>query len=195
MALGIEIPETIYAHNWFIRKDGKMSKSVGNVVYPEDIVNTLGLDVLRYILLREMPYTHDGVISADNLILKYNTELCNDFSNLIYRTIGMIRKYELENDKLSIEKEKIDNVLLKGICDNISKYVEYFDSFMVQKAIEEILDIISKANKYIDSVEPWKLFKEKEQNLEELNIFIYTLVNIIRIVRNINKSGNARNSK
>ena len=195
MALGIEIPETIYAHNWFIRKDGKMSKSVGNVVYPEDIVNTLGLDVLRYILLREMPYTHDGVISADNLILKYNTELCNDFSNLIYRTIGMIRKYELENDKLSIEKEKIDNVLLNSVCENILKYVEYFDSFMVQKAIEEILDIISKANKYIDSVEPWKLFKEKEQNLEKLNIFIYTLVNIIRIVRNINKSGNARNSK
>ena len=86
---------------------------------------------------------------------------------------------------------------------NISRYVEYFDSFMVQKeatedtlaAIEEILDIISKANKYIDIVEPWKLFKEKEKNKEDLDIFIYTLLNIIRIVRNIIKSNNARNIK
>ena len=76
---------------------------------------------------------------------------------------------------------------------NISRYVEYFDSFMVQKAIEEILDIISKANKYIDIVEPWKLFKEKEKNKEYLDIFIYTL--LIRIVRNIIKSNNARNIK
>ena len=115
MALGIEIPETIYAHNWFIRKDGKMSKSVGNVVYPEDIANIVGLDVLRYILLREMPYTHDGVISAENLILKYNTELCNDFSNLIHRTIGMIKKYGLENEKLHIDNEKIDKELLNEV--------------------------------------------------------------------------------
>lgn len=115
MALGIKIPETIYAHNWFIRKDGKMSKSVGNVVYPEDIANILRLDVLRYILLREMPYTHDGVISAENLILKYNTELCNDFSNLIHRTIGMIKKYGLENEKLHIDNEKIDKELLNEV--------------------------------------------------------------------------------
>lgn len=78
---------------------------------------------------------------------------------------------------------------------NISRYVEYFDLFMVQKAIEEILDIISKANKYIDIVEPWKLFKEKEKNKEDLDIFIYILLNIIRIVRNIIKSNNARNIK
>ena len=78
---------------------------------------------------------------------------------------------------------------------NISRYVEYFDSFMVQKAIEEILVVISKANKYIDIVEPWKLFKEKEKNKEDLDIFIYTLLNIIRIVRNIIKSNNARNIK
>ena len=78
---------------------------------------------------------------------------------------------------------------------NISRYVEYFDSFMVQKAIEEILDIISKANKHIDIVEPRKLFKEKEKNKEDLDIFIYTLLNIIRIVRNIIKSNNARNIK
>ena len=78
---------------------------------------------------------------------------------------------------------------------NISRYVEYFDSFMVKKAIEEILDIISKENKYIYIVEPWKLFKEKEKNKGNLDIFIYTLLNIIRIVRNIIKSNNARNIK
>ena len=78
---------------------------------------------------------------------------------------------------------------------NISRYVEYFDGFMLQKAIEEVLDIIAKANKYIDIVEPWKLFKEKEKNKEDLDIFIYTLLNIIRIVRNIIKSNNARNIK
>ena len=130
-----------------------------------------------------------GIISADNLILKYNTELCNDFSNLIYRTIGMIKKYELETESLNMDFKKIDNNIIESIAENIAKYREYFEGFMLQKAIEEILDIISKSNKYIDKIEPWKLFKEKNnvdteksKNIEEdLNIFIYTLINMINI--------------
>lgn len=131
-----------------------------------------------------------GIISADNLILKYNTELCNDFSNLIYRTIGMIKKYGLETESLNLDLKKIDNNIIESVAENIVKYREYFEGFMLQKAIEEILDIISKSNKYIDKVEPWKLFKEKNnvdkgksKNIEEdLNIFIYTLINMINIV-------------
>lgn len=131
-----------------------------------------------------------GIISADNLILKYNTELCNDFSNLIYRTIGMIKKYGLETESLNMDFKKIDNNIIESVAENIAKYREYFEGFMLQKAIEEILDIISKSNKYIDKVEPWKLFKEKNnvdteksKNIEEdLNIFIYTLINMINIV-------------
>lgn len=130
-----------------------------------------------------------GIISADNLILKYNTELCNDFSNLIYRTIGMIKKYGLETESLNLNFKKIDNNIIESVAENILKYREYFEGFMLQKAIEEILDIISKSNKYIDKVEPWKLFKEKNsvdkeksKNIEEdLNIFIYTLINMINI--------------
>lgn len=131
-----------------------------------------------------------GIISTDNLILKYNTELCNDFSNLIYRTIGMIKKYGLETESLNLDLKKIDNNIIESVAENIVKYREYFEGFMLQKAIEEILDIISKSNKYIDKVEPWKLFKEKNnvdkgksKNIEEdLNIFIYTLINMINIV-------------
>lgn len=131
-----------------------------------------------------------GIISADNLILKYNTELCNDFSNLIYRTIGMIKKYGLETESLNLNFKKIDNNIIESVAENILKYREYFEGFMLQKAIEEILDIISKSNKYIDKVEPWKLFKEKNnvdteksKNIEEdLNIFIYTLINMINII-------------
>lgn len=131
-----------------------------------------------------------GIISADNLILKYNTELCNDFSNLIYRTIGMIKKYGLETESLNLNFKKIDNNIIESVAENIAKYREYFEGFMLQKAIEEILDIISKSNKYIDKIEPWKLFKEKNsvdkeksKNIEEdLNIFIYTLINMINIV-------------
>ena len=130
-----------------------------------------------------------GIISADNLILKYNTELCNDFSNLIYRTIGMIKKYGLETESLNMDFKKIDNNIIESVAENILKYREYFEGFMLQKAIEEILDIISKSNKYIDKIEPWKLFKEKNnvdteksKDIEEdLNIFIYTLINMINI--------------
>ena len=122
-----------------------------------------------------------GIISADNLILKYNTELCNDFSNLIYRTIGMIKKYGLETESLNLNLKKIDNNIIESVAENIAKYREYFEGFMLQKAIEEILDIISKSNKYIDKVEPWKLFKEKnnvdkeksKKIEEDLNIFIH----------------------
>lgn len=130
-----------------------------------------------------------GIISADNLILKYNTELCNDFSNLIYRTIGMIKKYGLETESLNMDFKKIDNNIIESVAENILKYREYFEGFMLQKAIEEILDIISKSNKYIDKIEPWKLFKEKNnvdteksKDIEEdLNIFIYILINMINI--------------
>lgn len=130
-----------------------------------------------------------GIISADNLILKYNTELCNDFSNLIYRTIGMIKKYGLETESLNMDFKKIDSNIIESVAENIAKYREYFEGFMLQKTIEEILDIISKSNKYIDKIEPWKLFKEKNnvdteksKNIEEdLNIFIYTLINMINI--------------
>ena len=128
-----------------------------------------------------------GIISADNLILKYNTELCNDFSNLIYRTIGMIKKYGLETESLNMDFKKIDNNIIESVAENILKYREYFEGFMLQKAIEEILDIISKSNKYIDKIEPWKLFKEKKDTEkskdieEDLNIFIYTLINMINI--------------
>ena len=130
-----------------------------------------------------------GIISADNLILKYNTELCNDFSNLIYRTIGMIKKYGLETESLNMDFKKIDSNIIESVAENIAKYREYFEGFMLQKTIEEILDIISKSNKYIDKIEPWKLSKEKNnvdteksKNIEEdLNIFIYTLINMINI--------------
>lgn len=187
MALDIPLPKQIFAHTWFVMKDGKMSKSKGNVIYPTQITEKYGVDVLRYILLRELPYNHDGVFSPEGFVERYNTDLCNDFSNLIHRTIGMIKKYDLSISKEKSEKRlqegkyiisQIDKNLISNISGIIFDFEDLMDEFKISEAIEKLWTGISRINKYIDERKPWELYKEG--NKDELYTFSYVLVSEIK---------------
>ena len=179
MALDLPLPKKIYAHGFIMMKDGKMSKSKGNVVYPELLIDRYGLDATKYFLLRELPYGQDGVFSPESFVERFNFDLCNDLGNLLNRTIGMINKYfngdipTYEGHK-NEQDEQIENYTLK----QIKLVEEYMDSLHVQNAIIEIWNIIARTNKYIDETEPWTLAKNEET--EKLQSVMYHLVENLR---------------
>lgn len=180
MALGLELPKHILAHNWYIMKDGKMSKSKGNVIYPEQISREYGTDVLKYMLVTQMPYTHDGVFTADSFVTTYNNELSNDFGNLIHRTIGMVKKYDLITESKLEYSKYVDKELEQQVLQTVKDFEESFEVFMIQKAKDILWQQISNTNKYIDLIKPWELYKEGKT--EELNKFIFNIYNVLRIV-------------
>jgi methionyl-tRNA synthetase len=156
-----------------------MSKSKGNVVYPEMLINRYGLDATRYFLLREFSYGQDAVFSPEGFIERFNFDLCNDLGNLLNRTIGMINKYfggKLPKYKGCINKEdeKLENETLKQI--NIIE--EQYEKYHINNALEEIWKIISITNKYIDETAPWVLVKEEK--MENLESVMYHLVENLR---------------
>ena len=163
-------------------KEGKMSKSVGNIVYPMDVVNEYGLDSLRYYLIKEMPLGNDGLFSWDRFIERYNVELANDLGNLVSRSISMINKYFDSNvykpSKLYFEEEvDFESV----ISSSIFKTMKNFDNFEFQNGLNELWTIVRRANKYIDETAPWVLAKD-ETKKEELNSVMYHLYEALRIV-------------
>lgn len=187
MSLGLELPKTIYAHNWYVMKNGKISKSKGNVVYPDDLRKKFDNDIIKYVLLRELPYSHDGIFIPEGFVERYNTDLCNDFSNLIHRTIGMINKYGLKIKKDEIKSKlndytetEIDKELINKILIAKSEFEANMEKLKVQTALEKLWEGISYINKYIDEKMPWTLYKENKET--ELVAFIYYLMNALRIV-------------
>ena len=179
-ALGIEMPEHIFGHPWLLFGSDKMSKSKGNIVYADDLVNKYGVDAIRFYMIHEMPYASDGNYSEDLLIDAYNTNLANVIGNLVNRTIGMANKYfdgVIENKSVveDIDKELIDLVLStkEKIEDNI-------DKFRVADSLENVLDIYRRCNKYIDETMPWVLAKD-ESKKERLSTVLYNLMESIRI--------------
>ncbi len=183
MALDIPIKYKLYVHGWFLMKEGKMSKSTGNIVYPMDVVNRYGLDALRYYLIREMPLGNDSIFSYERFIDKYNTDLANDLGNLISRTVAMINKY-FGGQVVKPNKNyfSYDSQLEETLELTINKYNDYFSNFRFQNGINEIWNLISRTNKYIDETAPWILAKDESQK-ESLNCVMYHL---FESIRNIN---------
>ncbi len=179
MALDLPIPKKIYAHGFIMMKDGKMSKSKGNVVYPDMLVEKYGLDATRYFLLREFSFGQDAVFSPEGFIERYNFDLCNDLGNLLNRTIGMINKYFggiIPKYKGHITE--FDESLERDTVECVKKAEEYMDNYHVNNALEEIWKAISRTNKYIDETMPWAL--AKEEKTEELESVMYHLVENLR---------------
>jgi len=180
MALDVPVTFKLYAHGWYMMKDGKMSKSTGKVVYPEPLIEKYGLDPLRYFLLKELPYSGDGVFTPEDFIARINFDLANDFGNLLNRTINMINKY-FDSKVYKPEKSyfEFDAQLIDLVFETIEAYKTNMDILNVSKAIQEIWTLISRTNKYIDETKPWVLAKDEEAK-KELNSVLYNLVEALR---------------
>ncbi|MCK5388471.1 MAG: class I tRNA ligase family protein, partial [Candidatus Izimaplasma sp.] len=182
MALDVPLNFNLYAHGWYMMKDGKMSKSKGKVVYPAPLVKKYGLDSLRYFLLKELPYSGDGIFTPEDYIARINFDLANDFGNLLNRTISMANKYFDGNVKKSTKDYfEFDKQLVNLVNETITKYKEDMDQLKVSSAILNIWKLISRTNKYIDETCPWVLAKD-ETKQEELNSILYNLIESLRLI-------------
>lgn len=184
MALDIPIPKKIYAHGWIMMKDGKMSKSKGNIVYPELLIERYGLDATKYFLLKELQYGQDGVFTPEGFVERFNIDLCNDLGNLLNRTIGMMNKYfDGKIDTQNLVKSDIDIKLEEDVLNAVNSVEENMETLHVSNALAEIWNIISKSNKYIDETAPWTLAKsENDEDREKLKSVMYHLIENLRIV-------------
>ena len=179
MALDLPLPKTIFVHNWITMKDGKMSKSKGNVIYPEDLIDRYGLDATKYFLLREMPTSQDGLFSPEEFVQRYNFDLCNDLSNLLNRTVSMVNKYfDGQVPEYNGKPNEVDEELEKTCIEQIEKFETLFENFEIANSIQEIWNLISRTNKYIDETMPWQL--AKEEDVEKLKSVMYHLIENLR---------------
>ncbi|MDO4463387.1 MAG: methionine--tRNA ligase [Bacillota bacterium] len=180
MALGEPLPKQVFGHPWLLQGDGKMSKSKGNVIYADDLVNFFGVDAVRYFVLHEMPFENDGTISWELLVERINSDLANTLGNLVNRTISMSNKYF---DGVVADKgceEAVDEELKTVATGAYSKVAAKMDELRVADALTEIFALFKRCNKYIDETEPWVLAKE-EAKKDRLSTVLYNLVESILI--------------
>ena len=180
MALGEPLPKQVFGHPWLIQSDGKMSKSRGNVIYADDMVDLFGVDAVRYFLLHEMPFENDGVISWELVIERINSELANTLGNLVNRTISMSNKYFDGVVTNAGAHEPVDDELKAVVTDTRLRVNACMDKLRVADAITEIFALFKRCNKYIDETMPWALAKDPE-NADRLNTVLYNLVESIVI--------------
>ena len=178
MALGEPLPKQVFGHPWLIQSDGKMSKSRGNVIYADDMVDLFGVDAVRYFLLHEMPFENDGVISWELVIERINSELANTIGNLVNRTISMSNKYFDGVVTNAGAHEPVDDDLKAVVTDTRLRVNACMDKLRVADAITEIFALFKRCNKYIDETMPWALAKDPE-NADRLNTVLYNLVESI----------------
>lgn len=181
MALGEPLPKQVFGHPWLLFGEDKMSKSRGNVIYADDLVNLLGVDAVRYYLLSEMPYASDGSITYETIIERFNSDLANTFGNLVNRTIAMQNKYFDGVICEPNDSEPVDEELKQFAFDTVAKVEKCFETYRVADAIEAILNLAKRSNKYIDETTPWSLAKD-ESKLSRLGTVLYNLLESIRFI-------------
>ena len=180
MALDLPLPKQVFGHPWLLQGDGKMSKSKGNVLYADTLVDFFGVDAVRYFVLHEMPFDNDGVISWELMVERLNSDLANILGNLVNRTISMSNKYFDGVVRNAGVTEDVDADLKAVVLDEVKKINDKMDQLRVADAITEIFNIFRRCNKYIDETMPWALAKD-EAKKDRLATVLYNLVEAITI--------------
>ena len=180
IALGQPLPKKVFGHPWLLSGNDKMSKSKGNVIYADDLVELFGVDAVRFYLLSEMPYANDGTITFENIIARYNSELANVLGNLVNRTVAMNQKYFGGTVQAPTAKDAIDDELIAQAKATVENAIAKMEEYKTSDAISEIWNLLKRSNKYIDETTPWALAKDESQK-ERLGTVLYNLIEAIRI--------------
>jgi methionyl-tRNA synthetase len=183
MALDIPVKFQLFVHGWYLMKEGKMSKSKGNVIYPEPLVERYGLDAFRYYIVKELPYGNDGLFTPEDYVTRINTDLANDYGNLVSRTITMANKYFQGHVTRPVHTHALGSYeaeLRNQIAENVEEYISFMDEFKVTNALFAISKLIARTNKLIDETTPWDLAKNPN-NHDALESVLYHLLEAIRI--------------
>lgn len=180
-ALGLEIPKKLFGHNWILFGEDKMSKSRGNVIYANDVVETFGVDGARYYLLSEMPVNSDGSITYEALVERYNSDLANTLGNLVNRTVAMSKKYFNGEIMPPAEQEAVDHELINMAEELPGKIEALMDEYRMADTMDAIMSLSRRANKYIDETSPWVLAKDSEK-ASRLGTVLYNLLETIRFI-------------